>query len=240
MAYDFMGLVNDVNRRLNEVELSSSNFNAASGFYSAAKEAVNAAIRQVNYEHFEWPFNHVTQEEFLTANTTRYSLPNDSKTVDMDSFRVKANTTLGNTTSRLTVLSYEEYLDKFVDQEYNSSNVKADLPRYVFRTPDLQYGLVPMPDKAYEIVYEYYRLPIDLVEATDVPNIPEQFRNIIVDGAMGHAYLFRGNTQDASLMLDKFKKGMDQMRTIYINRYDYVRSTVITRNSAYNNYARIV
>ena len=237
MSYNFLGLVNDVNRRLNEVELTSSNFSTATGFYSAAKEAVNAAIRQVNYEHFEWPFNHSTVTSTLVAGTTRYALPADLKTVDMDSFRIKANTTLNNTTSRLTVLSYEEYLDKYVDQEY--STMKQGLPRYVFRTPDLNYGLVPAPDKAYEVVFEYYKLPIDLDLYSDVPSIPEQFKNIIVDGAMYHAYLFRGNSQDASLMMEKFKKGMDQMRTIYINRYEYVRSTVINRPQPFGGYARV-
>ena len=44
MAYDFLGLVNAVNRRLNEVELSSANFATATGFYSQAKDAVNASI----------------------------------------------------------------------------------------------------------------------------------------------------------------------------------------------------
>ena len=34
MAYDFIGLVNEVNRRLNEVELTTSNFSTATGFYS--------------------------------------------------------------------------------------------------------------------------------------------------------------------------------------------------------------
>ena len=45
MAYEYLSLVNDVNRRLNEVELSSSNFATAAGFYSSAKDAVKAAIK---------------------------------------------------------------------------------------------------------------------------------------------------------------------------------------------------
>ena len=32
MAYDFLGLVNDVNRRLNEVALTSANFAATTGY----------------------------------------------------------------------------------------------------------------------------------------------------------------------------------------------------------------
>lgn len=239
MAYDFIGLVNDVNRRVNEVELNDTTFAGAIGFYSAAKEAVNSAIRQVNYEQFEWPFNHITKEEVLTASTTRYAFPSTTKTVDMDTFRIKADTSLNNETSRLSILSYEDYLDNYIDQEYNSTSANIGIPRYVFRTPDMKYGLVPAPDKAYTLVYEYYTLPIDLVSSTDVPNIPEQFRNVIVDGAMYYVYLFRGNSQDAQTTLDKFTKGIEQMRTIYINRTDYVRTTMIERRGSYGNYLRV-
>jgi hypothetical protein len=63
MAYDYLGLVNDVNRRLNEVELTSSNFAAATGEYSMIKDAVNSAIRYLNQHEYEWPFNHVETEE---------------------------------------------------------------------------------------------------------------------------------------------------------------------------------
>ena len=43
MAYNYLSLVNQINRRLNEVELSSSNFATATGFYSQAKDAVNSS-----------------------------------------------------------------------------------------------------------------------------------------------------------------------------------------------------
>ena len=105
MAYDFLGLVNDVNTRLNEVQLTSSNFSTASGFYQQAKDAVNSAVRYINQSQYEWPYNHVEQEEALTAGTTRYSLPSDCKTVDMDSFRIKRSTSLGNDTIKLSILT---------------------------------------------------------------------------------------------------------------------------------------
>jgi predicted patatin/cPLA2 family phospholipase len=98
MAYDFIGLVNDVNARLNEVQLTSSNFANAVGFYQQAKEAVNSSIRYVNQSQYEWPFNHVEQEDVLTAGTIRYAFPTDMKTPDMDTFRIKRDDTLGNAT----------------------------------------------------------------------------------------------------------------------------------------------
>lgn len=87
--YNYLSLVNEVNRRLNEVELSSANFGTATGFYSTVKDAVNASIRHVNHEEFGWPFNHVEQEDILSAGIGRYSYPQDAKHVDMGTFRIK-------------------------------------------------------------------------------------------------------------------------------------------------------
>tara|TARA_R100001369_G_scaffold90628_1_gene129949 strand:- start:606 stop:1328 length:723 start_codon:yes stop_codon:yes gene_type:complete len=232
MAYDYIGLVNDINRRLNEVELTSDNFASAVGEYSMIKDSINSAIRFVNQHEYEWPFNHVEAEETLTAGTVRYAYPSDAKTLSINSFRIKRDATLGNETRRLSILSYEEYLDRHVDAEYNTSDNTRSLPRSVFRTPSLEFGFVPAPDKAYEVVYEYYRLPINLFNPTDVPTVPEQFRHILVDGAMHYAYMFRGETQEASLMQQRFESEIKSMRSLYINRYDYVRSTVITRTGS--------
>ena len=227
MAYNFLGLVNDVNRRLNEVELTSSNFLTAVGAYSMIKDAVNASIRFVNQHEFEWPYNHVTEEETLTPGIVRYAFPADTKILNMNSFRIKRNDTLGNESRKLSVLSYEEYLEKYVDIEYNTSTNLRQLPTFVFKAPSTEFGLVNPPDKAYELVYEYYRLPVDLINATDVPTVPEQFRYVLVNGAMHFAYLFRGESTESDMMQSRFEQEIKQMRSLYINRYDYLRSTVI-------------
>mgnify|MGYP006928163832 FL=1 len=235
MAYDYIGLVNDVNRRLNEVELTSGNFATATGEYSMVKDAVNAAIRFINQHEYEWPFNHVEAEETMTAGVVRYAYPADAKTLDMDSFRIKRDDSLGNSTKRLKVISYEEYLDKYVDIEYNSSESLRALPQYVFRTPSLEFGFVSLPDKAYTVVYEYYRLPVDLINSTDVPSIPEQFKYTLLNGAMHFAYMFRGESQEAQMTQQRFTDEIKSMRSLYINRYDYLRSTVVAPNRAANS-----
>lgn len=224
--YNFLGLVNDVNRRLNEVQLTSSTFADATGFYASVKDSVNAAIREINHQQYEWPFNHVLQEEELNQGDVRYFIPRDVKTLDMDSFRLIRNDTLGNDTVKLKIISYEEYLDQYLDHEYNTSTVHQAVPRYVFRTPANEYGVVPVPDKAYKIAYEYYRNPVTLNLYSDVPSIPEEFRYVIVDGAMVHAHSFRGDLQSSQLSLQSFQEGIKAMRSIYVNRYEYVRSTV--------------
>ena len=228
MAYNFLGLVNDVNRRLNEVELTSSNFANATGFYSTAKDAINSAIRHINHEEFYWPWNHVEEEDTLTAGTIRYGYPYDAKTIDMDSFRIKRDDSLNTGTVKLKNLNYKEYLDKYIDYEYNSSQDIQNVPSFVVRAPSQEFILVPTPDKAYELVYEYYRNPVELELFDDVPSVPLEFKHIIVDGAMFYAYQFRADTQAAQISQAKFETGIKYMRSLYINHYDYVRSTVIS------------
>jgi len=225
MAYDYLGLVNDVNRRLNEVELTSSNFAATTGFYSFAKDAVNSSIRHIQQEEYEWPWNHVEQEEVLLAGEVRYSFPYDAKTINMNSFRIKRNDSLGVDTVKLKVLSYEEYLDKYADYEYNSSTGGRTVPHFIVRAPSRELLVVPAPDKAYELIYEYYTIGFDLELHSDVPNLPEMYKYVIVDGAMYYVYQFRGDMQAAQMAMQKFEQGIKQLRSIHINRTEYIRDT---------------
>ena len=110
MAYNLLSIVNDVNRRVNEVELSSTNFATASGFYNLAKDAVNASIRYVNQSEYEWHYNHVLQEDTLTASTGRYTFPDDAKTINVRRFSIQENSILGNQTMKLQALAYNEYI----------------------------------------------------------------------------------------------------------------------------------
>jgi hypothetical protein len=226
LAYNYLELVNDVNRRLNEVPLTSSNFASAVGFYADVKGYVNSALNRINREEFEWPFNHTTYTQTLTVNQSKYSYRPDAKSVAFDTFRLKGSDALNVTSKKLRVMDYEEYLNTYSDYEFNPADY-ADSTQYVIRNRDLSFTLAPPPDQAYEVVYEYYRLPVDLSNWDDVPTVPEQFRWVILEGAMYHAYMFRGAIEEASVSNQLFQSGLKDMRKLYINRTEYARSTVI-------------
>lgn len=225
MAYNYIGLVNDVALRLNETEISQAEFVDTSGVYNAFKEAVNASIRHVNQEHFFWPFNHNQADTYLSPGVSRYALPDNAKYVDFGSFRVRRNADLNVATGKkLEQMAYEEYLRTYIDQEYETDSTKGGVPRYVVRTPDRQYVIVPMPDKNYQIDYEYYMTPFDLELFDDTPTIPESYRHIVVDGAMYYAYMFRDNLEQATIAQRKFEDGLKNMRSILVNEYAYFRA----------------
>jgi hypothetical protein len=133
-------------------------------------------------------------------------------------------------------MTYDDYLQRFVDQEYSADTSKQDVPTYVFHAPSLEWGVVPAPNQAYSIVYEYYRIPVDLSSSTDVPSIPERFKQVILDGAMYHAYMFRSNEQAANIAKGKFEEGIKKMRILLINKYVYMQSTAITQSTAFSGF----
>ena len=228
MAYNYLDLTNEVLARFNEVALTSSNFVNSRGFQTQCKNAVNDAINYINTREFGWPYNHATQTEVLVAGTTRYAIPITAKHVDYDTFRLIDNPSLGVQGGSLIILDYKEYLKRFVDQE-DKSDV-GGVPTHVFRTPDNKFGLYPYPDKAYSLKYEYYIYTTALNAATDVPTIPEQYRQVIVDGATAFGYQYRGEGGEYQLNFARFEDGIKSMQTLLSNRTDYIRSTVIHRS----------
>ena len=224
MPYNFLSLVNDVAEKMNEVPLSQVNFSSATGFYKDAKNAVNWALDKISREPFNWPFQNVTVDLVLTPEQIRYNYPLDAKNLDFDTFRIKSSVPLNVNSRALWKVDYEDYIQRGSAMEDNPSRYRA-VPTTVFRTKSLQFGVVPPPDKAYTLTYEYYRLMPKLEAWDDIPMIPEQFRYVIYEGSLQKAFDFRGDLETSAFQAELFKKAMAEMRSIYVNSYDYVRST---------------
>ena len=110
MALTFLSLTNSTITRMNEVELTSSNFTGSRGVQTQCKAAVNEAIRYINQREFGYSFNHATNTETIVPGKVRYTLPTSTKSVDYNTARIKRNTTLNASGTNLTTLNYNEYI----------------------------------------------------------------------------------------------------------------------------------
>jgi len=226
MAYNFLGLVNDIGERLNEIQLTSANFSAAVGVHASMKQAINSSVNRINRINYQWPFNFSLQSDTLTAGDMRYSYPATAKFVDFNTFRIQRDATIGNTSRKLRQVDYEQYLSNYIDDEHNSSETGIrSIPQWVSRAPSQEYTLAPAPDEAYTLDYEVYSLPTALSAYDDVPTIPSDSRDVIVDGAMYFMHLFNGDHETADRLDGLFKDNVNDMRKLYTNRYEYVRDT---------------
>lgn len=229
MAYTFLDITNKVIARMNEVPLTSSNFTSSRGFQTTCKVSVQDAISHINAREYAWPYNHSQGSETLVAGTTRYTAPTDSKYVDMDSFRLVKDSSLGTSGGKLRVMDYIDYLARGIDQEDDTS-VEGGVPSYVFRTPDNNYGLYPYPDKAYTVKFDYFKTTTELSAATDVPAIPAQYEHVILDGATALCYKFRGEDALYERSWSQFQKGINNMQSLLLNHYEYAYSGMIANN----------
>lgn len=299
MALTFLSLTNSTITRMNEVELTSSNFTGSRGVQTQCKAAVNEAIRYINQREFGYSFNHATNTESLVPGKVRYTLPTSTKSVDYNTARIKRNTTLNASGSNLGSLNYNEYIqNEYANQEdeINSTTLNGShsstvttltltsttgfdasgtiylggeqvtysaisgndltgctrgansttaathaddvfvaqfdnggIPRNIIRTPDNNYLVYPFPDKEYTLTFDYYTFPDDLSAHGDITTIPDRFAPVVIDGATAFVYQYRGEMQQYQLNFARFEQGIKNMQSLLINKYEYVRSTVVLR-----------
>ena len=306
MALTFLSLTNSTITRMNEVELTSSNFTGSRGVQTQCKAAVNEAIRYINQREFGYSFNHANNSSTLVAGQCRYTVPTSTKSIDYSTARIKRDTDLNATGNNLSTLNYNEYIDKdYANEEddvvattlngshsdsvatltlasttgldaagtvhigseqvtytgilgnditgctrgANSTTAAAHssgvavtqfegggVPRSIVRTPDNNYLLYPYPDKAYALVFDYYTFPSDLSAHGDTTSIPDRFGPVIIDGATAFVYQYRGELNQYQLNFSRFEQGIKNMQSLLINKYEYIRSTVINRPRGSTNF----
>jgi len=225
----YINLVNELLRRLNEVEISEEDFSTTKNVQSLAKDSINSSIREILQEAQEWPFTLVTYEQTLSVGTKTYDFPSDYSKADWESFYLK-NT---NTTDPgvLKPLSYDEYLSNRRAGDDTSGLDGYTKPLNVYKTQEEKFGVTPVPDTAYVVEYKYWKFPNDLVLSSDVCIIPDRFKHIIIDGAMMYLMYFRSNEQSAQLHKDKFKVGIKSMKRLVVDSKDSILSTVLLKGS---------
>ena len=229
MATTFITLVNDTLRRLNEVELTSTDFPTATGFRALVKDAVNASLQEISQKEFEFPFNHTTGTLTLVAGTSQYTLATDLKVADWDSFRINYDSTNNFSARVLKLLNYDSYNRRYFERDSEAETGDRDQPIYVYRTLDTKAGFTPIPDAAYSVSYDYFAYATDLSASTDTMTVPDAFKHVVLDGALYHCFIFRDNSQQAGIAKAKFDEGIERMRTLLINRFVDVRDTRVNR-----------
>ena len=229
MATTFLTLVNDTLRRMNEVEVSATDFPNVTGFRAVVKDAVNSSLQEISQKEFEFPFNHTTGSLTLVAGTSQYTLATDLKVADWDSFRINYDSSNNYSARVLKLLNYDSYNRRYFERDSEADTGDRDQPIYVYRTLDTKAGFTPIPDAAYSVSYDYFAYATDLSASTDTMTVPDAFKHVVLDGALYHCFIFRDNSQQAGIAKAKFDEGIERMRTLLINRFVDVRDTRVNR-----------
>lgn len=228
MSSTYLDLTNRVLRRLNQVELTASDFASARGIHAMAKDAVLDTVRKINSQKFEWPFNFAAGSQVLNISQERYTFPTDLRAIDWQSFFITKDDTLGVGTKRLQLISKDEWMKYFREIDVDS-DVGIGVPAYVFHASNDAFGVTPSPDAAYTVTFNYFINTITLSAYGDTCTIPTEYDYVIVDGALNYMYMFLDNDSRAKSAEVDFNRGLQYMTQILIPQDPYMYTAVVDR-----------
>lgn len=228
MGSTYLKLTNDLLRRINEVELTTSNFSSSRGLQSVAKDCVQDSVREICQQKWEWPFLAVEHSQVLQIGENEYAWPVNFNTVDWNSFQIRKDDSLNINNKHLKVIVRDEWYDWSKDEDEDSDPDGLRIPTHVFRAHGNGFGVTPVPNKEYTIEFRYFKNHSELVNQDDLCSIPTIFDNIILWGSLYNMNLFRENSQGAAFADEKFKRGISNMYSILINKNaEYMTDTRI-------------
>ena len=166
-----------------------------------------------------------------TAQTSYVYVESDSVQLDVDYIRVSRADV---TTRKIRYISYDDYLQRFKEQDDRNSSGHHGMPQYVYRKPDYSsFGLTPIPDKNdYLISYDYYTTHTDLSAHGDNMSLPDRFSPLIVDRSKYYVYMLRSDPDHANLSNRDYQRKLNLLKTDYASRADYMRDTRISSGNS--------
>jgi len=166
-----------------------------------------------------------------TAQTSYVYVESDGVQLDVDYVRVSRADV---TTRKLRYISYDDYLQRFKEQDDRNSSGHHGMPQYVYRKPDYSsFGLTPIPDKNdYLINYDYYTTHTDLSAHGDEIALPDRFAPLIVDRCKYYTYMLRSDPDHANLSNRDYQRKLNLLKTDYASRADYMRDTRISSGNS--------
>tara|TARA_S200000501_G_C20837848_1_gene750226 strand:- start:154 stop:843 length:690 start_codon:yes stop_codon:yes gene_type:complete len=222
MPATYLDLSNRVLRRLNEVEMTSSDFPTTRGVQALVKDAVKASIASINQSEFEWPFNAAEHTETLVIGKEEYDWPQYFKVVDWNSFQLITVVNGSNVFEKLDYISRDEYYENYRDADNNADSAGIEKPNYVYPSHGNGFGVTPSPDAAYKVRFRYFLNYATLTLYDDQTRVPESFSSVIVDGALMHMYMFKDNVEAAQVSRLLFMEGLKNLQTLYINNFEQI------------------
>ena len=171
-------------------------------------------------------FTATSQTTFITVNNTT-----TATNLDVDYVRVSRADV---TTRKLRYISYDDYLQRFKEQDDKNSSGHYGMPQYIYKKPDYSsFGLTPIPDKNdYLVNYDYYTTHTDLSAHGDEMALPDRFSSLLTDRAKYYVYMLRSDPDHANLANRDYQRKLSLLKTDYASRADYMRDTRISSGNS--------
>lgn len=192
MAYNLSALITELQTKAKDSSLDSS---LLTQFINDAQETV---LGQQEYSFME-----KSVDTTLAIGQTTASYPTDhQKSIDL----VLIDPVIPTQVTSLEYLPYEAFFNAYPNPAALSNTTPTVWTDYghtiYFNAP---------ADKAYTFRHRYLRIPTTLVNGTDVPDVPQPFRLVLINYAMGSIEEYRDNFAFASAYGVKAENAAEDM-----------------------------
>lgn len=235
MGSTYLELVNKVLRRLNEVEISESDFPSVKGIHALAKDAVKDAINAINTNRTEWPFNAYEHSITLQPGVEEYPWPENYSAADWDSFQIQKSDTFNIRSRTLVKINRDQWYKYRKDLDDDSLAVGIDEPKFVSESHGRGFLVTPSPDKQYQLKYRYYINSPELENFDDKTTIPTKYDYVIATGAMYFVNMFKGDTEATDRAGSKFQEYIKDMVLHMFPIDQYIYNTMVSNKSPYSS-----
>jgi hypothetical protein len=159
--------------------------------YSRLLDWISEAWMEIQRMRNDWAFQRATATCATVLGQTSYSASDFgiSDTLGFwavdyengDTFRNYVTATGTSSETFMDVWDYDRWRDTYLFGALRTSYTR---PYVVAVTPDNAIACGPIADAGYTLVGDYYKVPTELVAATDTPTLPVQYHMAIVYKAM--------------------------------------------------------
>lgn len=210
MAYVLSDLITRVQQRVKDTAYSTSEITSY----------INDTQNDV-FNEYRLPFMETSQDYTLVANvadiTNGVGLPtNFVQAIDL-------TMTADGMESVLNYVPYQEIMARYPEPTDITAH-PSGIPQYWY-----QYGttirVYPAPISAYTVNLSYLKKPTALSGASDVPQIPSEFEEMLVVGAAYRVLQVKDMYDEASVLQNKY----DELLQKLVNKYSLTQAGHATR-----------
>lgn len=200
MAYTLGALVTKVQQRVRDTNYSSSEI----------KNYINDTQRDI-FNEYRLLFMEATQNYTMTSGVSDIT---DGS--GLPSNYVQALDLLLTTTDSERHLIYQDIRD--IDNLYadadDTTAHPAGEPKYWYNYAQV-IKTFPVPDDAYTLTLRYYKSPAELSSDDDVPEVPQEFEEILVVGAAYRVFQVKDNYDKAAILQNKYDELLQKLQFKY-------------------------
>lgn len=145
-----------------------------------------------------WPFREVTDTITTVASTQEYTL--SSEFTDIDAQNIQAVTLQGTVNRKLVYWPFSQLRASQPDFDL----IGASIPeRYYLKAGKI--GFWPLPNDAYTVTVDYYKVPTELSADADEPIIPVGYREALVQYALAKEHDFNTDPDLAQKAMNEYE-----------------------------------